>query len=160
SELDGDNPVALCDVAPIKVDTFRMDGGDLFTAPHRTATYLNDQYGRISVESVTANDGGASGSPTTIVRTQSYAWNDAVNANTFSATGTYLIDFPAFGDVEDSSGNRYRCTYLSYDGQPNAIGQMSGLTLGNTTRADGYTACGTAANGFTPSGQISTTHTY
>jgi hypothetical protein len=46
-----------------------------------------------------------------------------VSATSTSAAGTYLIDYPAFDDVEDTSGNRYRCSYTSYDGQPFTTGQ-------------------------------------
>src|SRR5205807_4284751 len=65
-----------------------------------------------------------------------------------SATGSYLVDLPMFQDVEDASGNRYRCDYTTYD------------SLGQPTRADAYTGCGTSANGFMPSGQISVTAGY
>lgn len=81
-----------------------------------------------------------------------------MSATGTSATGTYLIDFPGFTDVGDSSGNRYQCTYTSYDGQANTLGQTSGLMLGEATRGDRYTGCGTSPN-FTPSGPITTTHT-
>jgi RHS repeat-associated protein len=128
--------------------------------PDLTQTYAYDSYGRPTSETDTSNNGSANGSPTTILHKTSYVWNDAVTATPTSATGTYLAAFPAFADTEDSSGNRYQCSYTSYDGQANATGQSSGLTVGQTTRIDNYTNCGNSGNGYTPSGQISTTATY
>jgi RHS repeat-associated protein len=160
SELDFDNPLALCDVKPVQEDSLQVDGGSQTTAPHQTVTYAYDTFGRLVTGTTTSSDGGATGSPTSIVGKITYVWNDAVSATASSATGSYLIDAPAFVDVEDTAGNRYKCRYASYDGQPLATGQTSGLRLGEPTRTDTYTSCGTAANGFTPSGQISTTSTY
>jgi RHS repeat-associated protein len=160
SELDIGNSVALCDIAPSQVDTYRIDGGSQASAPHLTTSNAYDALGRVTSKSQTSNDGGGPGSPTTIVRKAAYGWNDSVTATPTSATGTYLIDFPAFGDVEDTAGSRYQCRYASYDGQANTQGQTPALTLGELTRSDVYTGCGSAANGFAPSGQISVTHTY
>src|SRR5262249_50727563 len=97
---------------------------------------------------------------TTIVEKTAYVWNDAVAATATSATGTYLVDVPAFHDVEDAAGARYRCGYTSYDGLGYALGANASLRLGMPTRTDVYTSCRTAANGFTPSGQVSITHTF
>jgi RHS repeat-associated protein len=160
SELDRDNPVALCDIAPTGVDTFHVNGGSLGTAPHASTAFAYDAYGRQVSATVTSNDGAATGSPTTIVRKTSYTWNDSVGATASSATGTYVIDLSALTDVEDASGNRYRCGYTSYDGQALTLGQTSGVRVGQATRSDTYANCGTAANGFAPSGQISATLTY
>src|SRR5438093_1073014 len=105
--------------------------------------------------------GGGTGSATTTVRKPAYVWNDSVSAESTWAWGTYLINFQAFIDIEDGSGNRLQCSYTSYDGQPNVIGSSSGLTLGESTRTDQYTNCGTQANSFNDrSGPITTTHTY
>ena len=101
SELDdGSNPVAACDIAPSQVDRSFVDGGAQASAPHLTTSYACDSYGRATASTETSSD-GAGGSPTTIVRRASYAWNDGVTATSTSATGTYLVDFPAFGDVEE-----------------------------------------------------------
>src|SRR5438309_816749 len=54
---------------------------------------------------------GTNAGPNAIVSKPSYTWNDAVSATATSATGHYLIDYPAFDDVEDTAGNRYRCSY-------------------------------------------------
>ncbi|HEY4027422.1 MAG TPA: RHS repeat-associated core domain-containing protein [Candidatus Dormibacteraeota bacterium] len=159
SELDFTNPVATCDIAPIQVDRFFVNGGSQSSAPHLTTRSTYDAYGRVTSTTETAND-GAAGSPTTIVRKASYAWNDSVSATATSATGTYLVDLPALRDVEDSAGNRYRCVYTSYDGQPQTLGQTSAVKLGEATRSDTYTACGTSGNSFTPSGPISAASTY
>lgn len=159
SELDHSNPVAVCDVQAKQLDDYKYDGASGNSVAHSTTSYAFDGYGRITSETKTSNDGGANGSPTTIVDKSAYAWNDAVTATSTSATGTYLVDFPGFTDVEDSTGNRYQCTYTSYDGQSNTTGQTSGLTAGNVTRVDDYTNCGTAPN-FTKSGPITATHVY
>lgn len=159
--VDLSNPIAACDIQTSQVDDYSWDGAASTVAvPHQTTTYSYDAYGRVTNETVTSNDGGANGSPTTIVHKPTYIWNDALTATSSGVTGSYLVDFPAFTDTEDASGNRYSCTYTSYDGQANASGQSNGLTLGEETRTDEYTNCGTSSNGFTPSGQISTTHSY
>lgn len=158
-QLDYSNPVAVCDVRRARVDVFTVEGAG-GTLPQRTTSYAYDSLGRVSAERTTSNNGGASGGPTTVVKKFEYVWNDAVTATPTSATGRYLLDFEAFADVEDAAGSRYRCTYTSYDGQGFALGQSSGLTRGLATTSDRYTGCGTAANGFTPSGPLRTTHTY
>ncbi len=161
SELDHNNPVAACDIQTSQVDNYTYDGSTASGAPHKTTTYQYDSYGRVTQTTVTSNDGGATGSPTTIITKTSYIWNDAVSVQAASVTGTYLISFVAFTDTEDSSGNRYSCRYTSYDGQAYATGQQSGLTLGEATTVDKYTNCGTKANNFTDqSGLIRTTSTY
>jgi RHS repeat-associated protein len=160
SELDTGNQVALCDIAPVQVDRFQVDGGSQASAPHLTTAYAYDAFGRTVATTETSSDGAGTGSPTTIVRRASYTWNDSVAATAGSATGTYLVDVPGFADVEDSAGSRYQCRYASYDGQGNVLGQTAGLRFGEPTRTDTFSSCGTAANGFAPSGQISTAHTY
>lgn len=158
AELDHSNPIAVCDVRPTQVDDYTNDGSG--QALDKTVSYTYDAYGRVASTTTTTNDGGATGSPTTIVSKPAYTWNDSVTATSTSATGTYLTDFQAFTDLEDPSGNRYACTYTSYDGQPNTVGQTGGLTRGEETRVDRYTDCGSAANGFVPSGQISVSKVY
>lgn len=159
SELDHSNPVGVCDVQTTQVDDYTYDGSGSGSAPHSSTTYAYDSYGRETSETQTSNDGAANGSPTTIVSKSAYTWNDAVTTTSSSATGTYLIDFPGLSDTEDSSGNRYQCTYTSYDGQANVLGQTSGLTVGNVTRVDDYTGCGSAPS-FTPTGPITATYAY
>jgi hypothetical protein len=102
------------------------------------------------------NDSAGSGSPNTIVNKPAYVQNDGVTATATGATGRYLIDYPAFDDIEDPSGNRYQCGYKSYDGHAYTTGQTGGLTTGRLTTQDSYTGCG-ASPGFTPTGQIRTT---
>ncbi|HXM55230.1 MAG TPA: LamG-like jellyroll fold domain-containing protein, partial [Candidatus Dormibacteraeota bacterium] len=102
---------------------------------------------------------GTNAGPNAIVSTTQYVQNDSVSASASSAAGAYLLDVPAFTDVEDSSGNRYQCTYTGYDGQPFTTGQTAGLTAGSPTIQDRYTGCGDASgNGRV--GQIRTTHAY
>lgn len=160
SELDPSNPVATCDLNVSQVDNYVYDGSSANGIPHRTTSFTYDSYGRVASKTEASNDGGANASATTIVNKPLYVSNDNVSATSTSATGTYLINFPAFADSEDASSNRYLCTYTSYDGQPFTTGQTSGLSLGEPTRVDRNTSCGTAANGFTPSGQISETRSY
>ena len=167
SALDLGNPEVPCDVQIIQVDHYRYDGAT-GTVPDRTTTYAYETgarpctscYGLVIKVTTSSNNGSHNGSPTTMVNTTAYAWNDSVVATSTSASGRYLISFPAFADTEDASANRYQCSYSSYDGQPVTTGQSGGLTIGLLTRTDKYTNCGTPGNGFTPSGQISTTATY
>jgi RHS repeat-associated protein len=159
SELDLSNPVAVCVVRPTRTDSYTYDGSTAAGVPDMATVPSYDTYGRVTSASTISNNGGATGSPTSLVTTTSYVWDDAVTTSQSSATGTYLIDFPSFSDTEDSSGNRYSCHYTSYDGQANATGQQSGLTLGEVTSSDTYTNCGTAPS-WTPSGLIRTTQTY
>jgi RHS repeat-associated protein len=105
------------------------------------------------------DDGAGGPGPNTIVNRPAYVQNDSVTATATSATGSYLVDYSAFSDVEDPSGARSQCSYSSYDGQAFALGQSSGLTAGEVTAVDRYTSCGTSPS-FTPSGQIRTTHAY
>jgi RHS repeat-associated protein len=162
SELDQSNPVAVCEVQTIQVDHYRLDGAPIANAVHQITTYAYDTpYGRLISQTDTANDGGATGSPTTVVKQSSYIWNDAVSVTAASASGVYLINVPSFTDVEDANGNRWRCTYTSYDGMANASGQTPGLIRADLTQTDRYTSCGTLANNFNDrSGPISTTTGY
>jgi RHS repeat-associated protein len=160
SELDPLNPVSVCYVAPARVDRTLVNAGSPSTAPDAATTYVADADGRITSTTTTSSDGAATGTPATVVRRAAYTENESVSATATSATGTFLVDFPAFQDVEDAAGNRFQCTYASYDGHANVTGQTAGLTMGELTRSDTYTTCATAANGFTPSGQVSTAFAY
>jgi RHS repeat-associated protein len=163
SELDPRNPVAACDIQTTQVDTYILDGQSTTgNNAHQTVTYTYDSYGRQTSQTTTSNDGGAMGSPTTIVAKMSYLWNDAVNATSTSASGVYLINFVAFTDVEDSSGNRYSCTYTHYDGMGWNQGSLSSFTgAGKVTTTRSYANCGTQANNFNDAtGLIQTTYTY
>jgi RHS repeat-associated protein len=161
SMLDHNNPVAVCDIQTSQVDTYTFEGASSSLAvPHQTTTFVYDSYGRQTSATTTSNDGGAIGSPTTIVSKTSYIWNDAISAKQNGVSGIYIINAVAFSDTEDASGNRAACEYTSYDGGSYATGQQSALTLGNVTRVDRYTDCGSASNNFTPSGQISVTTAY
>ena len=156
SELDHNNPVAACDVQQSSTTTTTYDGGSSPASSTTTTSY--DAYGRVASTTTTTNGG----SPTTVVQSYGYTQNDAVSASEFAATGTYLLDFQAFADTEDTANpvNRWSCTYTSYDGQPYTLGQTSGLTQGLVTETDRYTTCGTSPN-YTPGGtKIATTTTY
>ncbi len=149
SNLDHFNPVAVCDVRTKQVDEVLVDGGDPATAPHRTTTYTYDTLSRVIAETRTSNDGGAPGSPTTIVTKTGYIWNDTVTATATSATGIYIIDRVAQETTEDSLGNLFRCTYTGYDGEAPFTGPAPGpppapyLSLGQKTQVDRYTNCAT-----------------
>jgi RHS repeat-associated protein len=154
SELDAGNPVVACSIHPSQVDTYTFDGGSNST--HQTVTTTYDSYQRVTQETTTTNGG----TPGTVVKNTAYVWNNTVSSSSNSATGTYILDTPAFTDVEDGSGNRVSCAYLSYDGQGYTTGQTSNLTRGLVTTHDTYTDCGTSANGYTPSGKMTTTSVY
>jgi RHS repeat-associated protein len=165
AELDLGNPVAVCDVRTTRTDAYTYDGSTASGVPDQTvsSSYSYDSSGHLQSQTATtsSNDGGATGSPTTIADTTSFIWNDAVTTSLSSASGTYLVEFPALAYTADSAGaNRYHCDYTSYDGHAYATGQQSGLTLGEVTTSDKYfTSCGTSPN-WTPSGLIETKHTY
>jgi hypothetical protein len=117
--------------------------------------------GNVLTVTTTSNDGGTNGSPTTTVQHNDYIWNVSMTANWNGVTGLHLIDFLADSYTSDAGNTMHTaCSYISYDGQPYATGQQSGLTLGAVTTRDVYTSCGTATNGFTPSGLLRTTTTY
>lgn len=161
SELDPSNPVASCDVQVARTDDIAVDGSSGTAQPDAATTYTYDSYGRVTNQTVTANDGAATGSATTVVHKPAYIWSDAVGENPTVVNGRYLIAFQAFTDDEDASGNRTRCIYTSYDGQSYATGSSSALMMGEATRTEQYTNCGTAANGFNDrSGPITTTQGY
>jgi hypothetical protein len=138
SELDHNNPAAVCDVQQTQSIDQIKDGSSNSVTTTTTPTY--DSYGRVTKETTTSNGG----TPSQVVKNTSYVWNDGVTATRTSATGTYIIDTPAFSDTEDGSGNRLGCSYTSYDGHSYATGQTSNLTGGPTT---------TTCSGASPSGQ-------
>jgi RHS repeat-associated protein len=99
--------------------------------------------------------------PNTIVNKPGYIQNDAITASSTGATGQYLIDYPAFGDVEDTSGNRYQCSFSQYDGMTWSSGQQPGLTLGDLSTATRFTGCGTPAHNYSDlTGGIATGYKY
>lgn len=162
SELDHGNPVAVCDVQKTRTDDYTYDGANPSTVPDLTTTYSYDNFGRVTSSTSSSNNGGATGSPTSIVDQTAYISNNAVSTSQTSATGTYLIDFVAYTAVENSSDTtRYSCSEKAYDGQAYTTGQSSGLTLGElTSDSKFYSNCGTSSNGWAPSGPITTTYTY
>lgn len=172
SELDLENPIVVCDIQTTRIDNYTHDGSGITEAslPHRATTSSYETgtagcstcFGRLTNQTTVSNDGSANGSPTTIVTTTNYIWNDSVSATSPWNTGPYLINFPAFSDTEDGSGNHYQCTQLGYDGRTTGTtGQSSGLQRGDLTEQDRYTNCGTAkAPTFAPSGPITTTYGY
>jgi RHS repeat-associated protein len=150
SELDYDNPVAVCDVQQTQATTTMTNGtGSSVTA---TTNYTYDALGRVTQTS-TASNGGT---PTTVVNLTSYIWNDSVTATSTGASGFYLLTSKAFTATQDGNGNRVNCQYFGYDGMANATGLNSGLTRGNMTTSNSYSNCGTSGNNYTPSGLLST----
>ena len=154
SELDHNNPTAVCDVQQTQSVIQVSDGSSNNVTT--TTTPIYDSYGRV-IQSTTSTN---SGTPSQVVQKTAYVWNDGVTATRTSATGTYIIDTPALITMEDSAGNRLSCSYESYDGQAYATGQTSGLTGGLVTTDDSYANCGTSASGSTPSGLVRTTTAY
>jgi RHS repeat-associated protein len=107
------------------------------------------------------DDEAGTRSPNTIADTPGYIQNDGVTATATSANGPYLIDYPAFDDVADPSGNRYQCTFSQYDGLSWLSGPQSGLTAGALTRSTPFTGCGTAAHAYADLGTgLATSHAY
>ncbi len=154
SELDHNNPAAVCDIEETQSVSQISDGGSNTVSTTTTPVY--DNYGRVTQTTTTSNGG----TPNKVVKNTSYVWNDGITATRTSATGTYIIDTPAFSDTEDGSGNRLACSYTSYDGQSYITGQTNKLTSGKATTGTLYTDCGTASNSYTPSGPITTSPTY
>ncbi len=112
AELDHNNPVAGCDVQETSATTTTYDGGSNSTTDTTATTY--DTLGRVATTTSTVNGG----SPTTVVHDYGYTQNSAISTSETSASGTYLIDFQAFEDTQDTANpvNRWSCTYTSYDG--------------------------------------------
>src|SRR5579875_2182905 len=154
SDLDHNNPVVVCDIEQTQQVTKTYDGAS--NPATTTTSWTYDSYGRVTQETTTSNGG----TPSEVVKNTSYVWNDNVTATKTSASGTYIIDTPAFTDTEDGSGNRLSCTSTSYDGQSYTSGQTSSLTGGLATSETSYADCGTSANGYTPSDPSTTTKTY
>jgi RHS repeat-associated protein len=162
SDIDHNNPVVVCDIETGQKDTYTFQGASgSLAVPHQTTTYTYDTYGRQTLQVTTSNDGGATGSPTSIVQHSDYIWNDALTAGLNGVTGSYLIDFVADSYTADANNTvRTSCQNTSYDGQGFAVGQQSSLTRGEATTEDTYTACGTSLNGFVASGLIRATSVY
>ncbi|HEU5383590.1 MAG TPA: RHS repeat-associated core domain-containing protein [Ktedonobacteraceae bacterium] len=154
SDLDHNNPVVVCDIHPSEQVHKTYDGASNPLTTTTDDTY--DSYGRVTQETTTSNGG----TPTEIVKKTWYVWNDSITATTTSASGTYLINFPAFTATEDGSGNRLQCGYVDYDGPTYASGQTSTLTKGLATNKGAYTDCGTAANNYDATGLVSTVTSY
>jgi RHS repeat-associated protein len=168
SSLDWANPEVACDDQVRQVDDYQYDGATSGTIPDQTTTYTYETgsrpcptcYGRGIKTTTSSNNGSANSNPSSIVKTTGYIWNDNVQTATLPASGTYLINFPAFRDTEDTSGNRYSCDYVIYDpATGGGKGANANLLNGNLTNQTDYTSCGTSPN-FTPSGPITTTHGY
>ncbi len=161
SELDHNNPVAVCEIQTGQVDTFIFDGASSSQAvPHQTVSYTYDDLGRQTSSTTTSNDGGVNGSPTTIVQHTVYIQNINLSAAATSVTGTYLLDFPAESYTADAGNTVHtNCEFIGYDGQPFAAGQQSTLTRGEATTEDHYINCGTSTPGASrpPIGLIRTT---
>ena len=102
----------------------------------------------------------ATGSPDQVVAHTDYIWNDNITTTLTSATGTYLIDFPANQYTRDlANTTHYSCAQTSYDTAAYATGQQSSLSKGEATTSDAYTGCGTSPS-FTPGGQLRSTTAY
>ena len=171
SELDHNNPVAVCDVQQTQQVTTTYDGTANSITATDNSTY--DTYGQVTQTQRISSSGG--GSPTTIYDKTAYIRNDGLtlppaqrsttNQSPSSSTswwnGAYLIDLPALQTVEDSAsgGGRYSCNYTLYDGAAYTTGQASGLTKGNVSEQDTYTGCGTTPS-YTPSGKVGATTSY
>ncbi len=154
AEIDFNNPLAACDIHETQQTVQAFNGSS--QSASATTKWSYDSYGRMTQETASTNGG----TPAQVVTNASYVWNDNIAATKTSATGTYIIDTQAFTDTEDGSGNRLRCSYMSYDGQSYTTGQTSKLTGGLITSQDDDASCGTSANGYTPGGKSTTTTVY
>ncbi len=177
SELDHNNPVAVCDVQKTQqvTTTYDSNGFGSGNSISETDSYTYDIYGMVSQTKRVSSSGGSS--PTTIYDKTTFIRNDGLTlppsqrngtnqspstANPTWWSGVYLVELPALETVEDSSGNgnRYSCNYTLYDGMAvYTISQTSSLTKGNVTEQDTYTNCGTAPN-YTTSGKVGATTSY
>jgi RHS repeat-associated protein len=144
SEVDQDNPVALCDLETSSTTTYAAEGQSnpsSSNSPMLTVTNTYDgtnSYGHLVSSTTTGNDLGVT---PTIKQTSTYIWDDDITTTSISATGTYIIDRVAFSDTEDGSGNQKACTYTQYDGQAYGTGAQSGLTKGLATQVNKYASC-------------------
>ncbi len=144
SEVDQDNPAALCDIQTTGTTTYQAEGQSSPTSStspmqHTAYTYdTNHDYGHLLSATTTGND---LGSTPTIVQTYAYIWNNAISTTSTSATGTYIVDRRAFTDTEDGSGNRKACTYVYFDNLAYGTGANSGLIHGLADQTDKYTTC-------------------
>ena len=154
SELDHNNPVAVCDIEETQSVSQISDGSSNTVSTTTASTYDSD--GRVT-QTTTSTNGGT---PNKVVKNTAYVWNDGITATRTGATGTYIIDTPAFSDTEDGSGNRLRCSYISYDGKSYATGQTSNLTGGQATSQTSDANCGTSSNSYAPGGPSTTTQSY
>ncbi len=116
---------------------------------HQATSYTYDGYGRVITTQVSSDDAGSPGSPSMITTHTLYVWNDAVTATATSATGTYLINFPASTYTVDANGKRANCTYTSYDGLSDEIGAKSNFTgRGLVTETDACTTLNATTCGY------------
>src|SRR5260370_9815244 len=161
SQLDHNNPVAVCRVLPSQEDAYTLDGAAQASSPHTTTTYAYDNLNRAMDETVNSNGGGgATGSPTTIVTHTDYIQDDAITTSLTSATGRFLIDFPAQVYTRDSGNTvHYSCSQTTYDGAAYATGQQATLTPRHETTSDTYTGCGTSPS-FALSAQLRTSSVF
>ncbi len=158
SELDPNNPIAVCEITPATTRTYAVDGGAALSGGHATVTYSYSYDGSghlttASSDSTTNNSGGKH-----IVQKAQYAWDDAITRTASIPYGTYLVQFAGISTTEDGSGNVKACTYSGYDGgTPGAVGSQASLTRGLTTETDRYSANCTAGS---LSGKVTTTAAY
>jgi RHS repeat-associated protein len=104
---------------------------------------------------------GTNAGPTAIEHNTAYIQDTSLALTSNSATGHYLVDYPAFNDIEDTGGNRFSCNYTTYDGMTWNSGEQSALTQGQVTTSFGFAGCGTPGNNFSDqTGASSTHHTY
>jgi YD repeat-containing protein len=154
SELDSNNPVAVCDVYLTQQVSKQFDGGS--SPSTLTSSYTYDSYGNVTATTRTSNGG----TPGTTTNKTYYTWNDALNptiGSTGQVAGTYLIGLPAYTDTEDGSGNRLVCHITQYDFQGYTTGENSSINLGFATASNSYDSCGTSGNNWTPSNPKETT---
>jgi hypothetical protein len=145
SDLDHNNPVAVCDIQQTQQVSNVYGGAS--NSQTTTTSWTYDTYGRVTQVSTSTNGG----SPGTVITHTIYVWNDGVTATQTSASGTYIINQVASTYTNNAAGDVLQCSYNYYDGQNYAEGQLSALTGGLKYLTINYANCGNSGNGYTRS---------
>lgn len=140
----------------IKLEYFEHQGGAQIHLSWSSPSVAK----QVLPQSALSLSSNATGSPDQVVSHTDYIWNDNITTTLTSATGTYLIDYPAYEYTRDlANTTHYSCAQTSYDTAAYATGQQSSLSKGEATTSDVYTGCGTSPS-FTPTGQLRSTTVY
>src|SRR5690348_1844067 len=126
---------------------------------NQTTSYAYDTSGRLTQ----SMDQASGGSPWQIVHKTWYVWDDAVSPSVNGSSGEYVINRPAFTDIETVGGVRTSCTSTRYSAAPLAFGNTASIGHALPTTQTTYTSgcgAGTTSNPIAttaPTGALSTT---